>query len=142
MSDIKLKVLPLFPSKTSAGEGIRIEKAGSQWTFLLDHHDFTINSSYTPKPTDNVLLFDGSHYFRVNVGALPEIITTPSTLTVYDDAAPDTVIGTVSVINGVGTYTFSLTNDAGGKYYIVGNEIRVKPPPVTGYVPTYFLIGF
>ena len=97
------------------------------------------------------------------------IVLTPSVLTVPDNATPGTVIGTVSVTGGTGTYIFTL-NDPLGHFTIVGNQIQVSSIPTAGlytviingnngagdtpslqttilvttsaYVPTYFIYGF
>lgn len=99
------------------------------------------------------------------------IVITPSTLTANDGMAVGTVIGTVAVSGGSGTYTFSLV-DPSGRFTIVGNQIQVASPLTPGfynvtinasnglgdsptlpavifvshfsvtYVPTYYLYGF
>jgi hypothetical protein len=90
-------------------------------------------------------------------------------LTVPDNATPGTVVGTVGVSGGTGTYVFTLT-DPLGHFTIVGNQIQVSSIPTaglytvivnanngagdtpslqttilvthSGYVPTYFIYGF
>jgi hypothetical protein len=97
------------------------------------------------------------------------LIISPSVLTVPDNAPLATVVGTVSVVGGSGTYTFSIV-DPSGQFTMVGNQILVNSPltlgnytvrinaangagdiPTTlttisvisgGYVPTYYLYGF
>ncbi|BCH20393.1 cadherin domain-containing protein [Mesorhizobium sp. L-8-3] len=47
--------------------------------------------------------------------------------TVAEDAAPGTVVGTLSATDAEGqTLTYTLTDDAAGRFEIVGNELRVK----------------
>ncbi len=41
--------------------------------------------------------------------------------------AQGTAIGTLSVVGGSGTYTFTLTDDAGGKVQIDGDVLEVGP---------------
>jgi hypothetical protein len=171
MSDIKLKVLPLFPSQTFTRQGIRLDVSNSRYTFSLDHGSLNVEGGYLPG--DDFLLFDGSNYFRVPVtSVIPTIITTPSPLTAFDNATIGTVVGTLSVIGGTGTYTYSLTSNPGGKYSIVGNQLKTatlltsgvdtitiqayngigQPHTLTttvtvahvhvGYAPTYHIYGF
>jgi hypothetical protein len=70
MSDTKLKVTPLFPSQTTAGAGLRLDRANGRYTFSLDHGDLSVQGSYTPQPGDTVLLFDGVNFFRVLMTSL------------------------------------------------------------------------
>jgi len=55
------------------------------------------------------------------------IITTPSTLTGNDGMAVGTVIGTVAVAGGWGTYSWTFT-DPTGRFALVGNQIQVASP--------------
>jgi hypothetical protein len=43
-----------------------------------------------------------------------------SNATFAENSAAGTAIGTLSVVGGVGTYTFTLTDDAGGKVQVAG----------------------
>ena len=45
---------------------------------------------------------------------------------VSESATVGTVVGTFSVIEGSGVYTYSLTEDTDAKFAIVGNELRVN----------------
>lgn len=67
-------------------------------------------------------------------GGAGTITISPSTL-VADDSMPiGTVIGTVAVAGGSGTYTFTLT-DPTGRFTIVGNQIQVASPLSAGFYP-------
>jgi hypothetical protein len=70
MSDTKLKVTPLFPSRTTAGNGVRLDVANGSYIFSLDHGNFTVSGSYVPAPGDTMLLFDGTNFFRVPVASV------------------------------------------------------------------------
>lgn len=99
------------------------------------------------------------------------IVTSPATLTVSAGAPVGTVVGTIAVVGGTGTYTFTLTADALGYFTIVGNQLQVNSASMSpgvdnitiqatgtggdvlflnttvsitpsGYVPTYYLYGF
>lgn len=91
-------------------------------------------------------------------------------LTVPANAPIGTVVTTLSVIGGTGTYTYSLLSDPLGYFSIVGNQLQVNAAMVAGtdniviqangstgdvlqlptsviitpvgYVPTYYLYGF
>jgi hypothetical protein len=58
-------------------------------------------------------------------GLVSSIITTPAFLSVPTGTAIGTVVGTLSVLNGLGSYTFSFLSNPGGYFSIVGNQIRV-----------------
>jgi hypothetical protein len=104
-------------------------------------------------------------------GLAGAITTSPSPLTVPAGSPIGTVVGTLSVTGGSGTYTFTLLSDALGYFTIVGNQLQVNnaamvagtdailiqatgtsgdvlqlPTSViitpVGYVPTYYLYGF
>jgi hypothetical protein len=172
VSDIKLKVIPLFPSQTTAGRGIHLDTTGGRYAFSLDHGNLDVGG-FPGDPSDTLLLFNGSSYFRVPIASvIPVIVTTPAVLTTTDVASIGTVVGTLSVVGGVGPYTFSLTSNPGGKYSIVGNQLKVAAlltsgtdfitiqayngigqPHIlattvtvthvhVGYVPTYHIYGF
>jgi|SRR5215831_1280308 len=104
-------------------------------------------------------------------GLVSSIVTSPLVLSVPSGSPIGTVVGTLSVVNGFGTYTYSFVSNPGGYFTIVGNQIQVAstlPPPTTipvtiqannflgdtpvlsttitvttsTYVPTYYLYGF
>lgn len=104
-------------------------------------------------------------------GQVSSIVTSPTTLVVPQTATVGTVVGTLSVVGGIGTYTYSLVSNPGGYFQIVGNQIQVAaalPTPQTitikiqannglgdmptlttsvtiqsiGVHPTYFIYGF
>jgi hypothetical protein len=99
------------------------------------------------------------------------IVVSPFPMTVPAGSPIGTVVGTISVQGGSGTYTFSLSFDQLGYFTIVGNQLQVNnagmvagtdaiviratgstgdtidfPTSViitpAGYAPTYFLYGF
>jgi len=103
-------------------------------------------------------------------GAAGVLIFSPDPLTANDGMAPGTVIGTLSVANGFGTYSFGII-DPSGRFTVVGNQIQVASPlspafynvtftatnglgdnptvsttifvtHLTTYVPTYHIYGF
>ena len=93
-----------------------------------------------------------------------------SSATILDNAAIGTTIGTLSVQNGIGTYTFTLTSNPGVLFSITGNALKVAAAlsvgskPITiqanngagsivsraflinvnssAFVPTFYLLGF
>lgn len=104
-------------------------------------------------------------------GAISYITTTPAVLSVPAGSPIGTVVGTLSVVGGFGTYTFSFLSNPGSYFSIVGNQIQVAatlPSPqlipvqiqaddglgdrpvistsitvtTAGYVPTYYIYGF
>jgi hypothetical protein len=99
------------------------------------------------------------------------VLSPAGPFTVPANAPVGTVVTTISVVGGTGTYTFSLASDPLGYFTIVGNQLQVSSAamspgtdniviqatgsmgdiiqlPVTviitpvGYVPTYYLYGF
>jgi hypothetical protein len=173
--DLKLKVVTSFPTSILEGGGVRLDKNSGKWTFSLDYSQYPKNPFYVKGPQNHVLVFrpSNNNYFLANPPFLiSSIVTTPTPLIVSAGAPIGTVVGTLSVVNGVGSYTFSLTSNPGGKYQIVGNQLQVAAPltagtdtitiladngagstptlttPITvtavhvGYVPTYYLYGF
>ena len=105
------------------------------------------------------------------IESLGAIVVSPSPMTVPANAPIGTVVGTLSVIGGSGTYTFSLLSDPLGYFTIVGNQLQVNSAAMVagtdniviqatgstgdtlqlptsviitpaGYVPTYYLYGF
>lgn len=48
-----------------------------------------------------------------------------SSATIAEDASVGDLVGTLSVSNGAGTYTFTLTDDAGGLFAIDGDDLEV-----------------
>lgn len=92
-------------------------------------------------------------------------------LNVFDNASVGDTVGTLSVVHGSGSYTFTLTNDASGKYSITGSSLKVAGSLTAGtdaivvhadngsggtldqgfnvtvihassYIPTYYFLGF
>jgi hypothetical protein len=136
MSDIKLRVVPLFPSQATAVQGIRLNTKNGRYVFSLDYTGFGINPLWVPQPGQSPVAFDGTSYFRIDATSLVvTIITTPSPLTIGDTAAVGAVVGTLSVVGGVGTYVFSLTSNPGGLYSIVGNQLQVAVGLTAGIDP-------
>lgn len=104
-------------------------------------------------------------------GAISSIVTSPVVLSVPAGSPIGTVVGTLSVVNGFGTYSYSFVSNPGSYFTIVGNQIQVGaalPTPQTipitiqannglgdrpvisttitittaAYVPTYYIYGF
>lgn len=104
-------------------------------------------------------------------GGLGAIVVSPIPMTVSANAPIGTVVGTISVQGGASpSYTFSLLSDALGYFTVVGNQLQVNaamsvgtdniviqatgtlgdvlqfPTSViilpSGYVPTYYFLGF
>lgn len=109
----------------------------------------------------------------VSSGGLPVVGSRQiqlSAATVLNNATVGTTIGTLSVLNGTGTYTFTLTSNPGGLFSISGALLKVAAgltigsDPITvhadngagsvldvallitvlngSYVPTYYFLGF
>ena len=105
------------------------------------------------------------------VGLVSALVVSPITLSVATTAPVGTVVGTLSVFGGFGTYTYAFLSNPGSYFTIVGNQILVGAPlpapqtipikiqadntlgdkpilsttitvTVAGYVPTYHLYGF
>lgn len=67
-------------------------------------------------------------------GLVSSIIITPAVLSVLAGSPIGTPIGTLSVINGLGAYSFSFISNPGNYFTIVGNQIQVGatlPSPQT-----------
>ena len=105
-------------------------------------------------------------------GLISAIVITPTVLSVPFGSPVGTVVGTLAVSGGFGTYTFSFLSNPGGYFAIVGNQIQVAatlpaPPAVIpvqiqadnslgdrptttttitvtvlGFTPTYYIYGF
>jgi large repetitive protein len=54
------------------------------------------------------------------IAAAPTILL--SSFTMPENSAQATAVGTLSVVNGTGTYTFTLTDDAGGRFQVAGTN--------------------
>jgi hypothetical protein len=74
MSAIKLnKFFPKFPGQVLGNTGINVEEDGNgNWTVTLDYAQFPLVSPYTPKSTDQVLVYDATAniYFLVPITSL------------------------------------------------------------------------
>lgn len=109
----------------------------------------------------------------VSAGGLPVVGSQQiqlSAATVQSNASVGTVIGTLSVLNGTGSYTFTLTSNPGSLFSISGSSLEVAgtlsvgSDPITvhadngagsvlsaallitvlngSYVPTFYFLGF
>jgi len=72
MSDFKLRSLPHFPSRVIGGLGMDVVKANGNYTVSIDYDDLMLVSSYVPKTTDYVLVWDSlaNNYFLVPATSL------------------------------------------------------------------------
>jgi hypothetical protein len=74
MSAIKLtKFFPKFPGQVFGNTGINVqEDENGNWTVTLDYSQFPLVSPYTPKSTDQVLVYDATAniYFLVPITSL------------------------------------------------------------------------
>jgi hypothetical protein len=124
MSTTKLRVLTQFPAQTTVQAPLRLIKNHGKWKFSIDVTQLTLNTAFVGEPGDGVAIFNSltNNYFFV---PLPIIITTPSPLVIINTASIGTLVGYLSVFGGTGVYTFTLTNSAGGKYSISGNQLLV-----------------
>lgn len=172
--DIKLKVLSALPAQIFGGTAITVAGSNGNYVVSLDYSK--VLKEHALPAAGQTLVYDAAthRYFRVNVPIIvsaPFITVTPSPIIVNDTASVGTAIGTISVSNAIGTYTFSLTTNPGGKYQIIGNQLQVAAPltagtdtivihadngmgstadltvPITvrhlgAYVPTYYIYGF
>lgn len=66
-------------------------------------------------------------------GAGPTILL--SNATVASSAAVGTTIGTLSVVNGIGSYTFTLTSNPGTLFSISGSSLQVAAALTAGSDP-------
>ena len=119
MSNTTLKLQPSFPPSI-AGVGVRLDKTPTLWKLALDVSALPFQPNWNPVPGDGIAIWDGSSYFAV---LLPVLILTPNPPVIYDNVPIGTAIGTLSVFGGVGTSAYTLTNDAGGRFVISGNQL-------------------
>lgn len=75
----------------------------------------------------------GRRFINLLGGNGPKVFI--SSTTVLDNAAIGTVIGTLSVIGGVGAYTFTLTSNPGALFSITGNQLKVAAALSDGNAP-------
>ena len=66
MSDIKLKVIPQFPTQVEDGKGVDLTKSGN-WMFSLSYADFPYDPNFVPDTNHYVLMFDykTGNYFLI-----------------------------------------------------------------------------
>ena len=67
------------------------------------------------------------------VGTGPIMVLSGSSTT--DAAAIGDLVGTLSVVNGSGSYTFTLTSNPGGLFSITGNQLKVAAALSAGNKP-------
>lgn len=73
------------------------------------------------------------------IASCPDILL--DTTSVDDGAAPGTLVGTFSITDGFGSYTFTLADGGvGGYFQIVGNQLLVIVPPVYATNPSVTII--
>lgn len=63
------------------------------------------------------------------------IVTSPSSLSIADTASVGDVVGTIAVLGGTGSYTFTLTSNPGGLFSITGNQLKVAASLSAGTDP-------
>ena len=66
----------------------------------------------------------GRGFGRMGAGGIPDPITRIliTNTTIAEDAADNSVVGVLSVINGSGAYTFSITADPDNKFAIANDD--------------------
>jgi hypothetical protein len=135
MNDIKLKVISLFPTTALPSQGLRLDKSSGKWKFSIDYSTYARNSSFVPSNNTRLLFWTPATNQYFTGGFPPAIVTTPTPLIVNVAAPVGTVVGTLSVVNSIGSFTFSLTSNPGGLYQIVGNQLQVAAPLTVGTDP-------
>ena len=72
MSGIKLRSVPIFPSRVIGGFAMDVTKASGNYTVAVDYANIALVSSYIPKATDYVLVWDSlaNNYFLVPATSL------------------------------------------------------------------------
>jgi hypothetical protein len=72
MSGLKLKSLPVFPSRVVSGVGMDVVKANGNYTVSIDYDDLTLVTPYIPRAQDYVLVWDSlaNNYFLVPATSL------------------------------------------------------------------------
>ena len=62
------------------------------------------------------------------------VVISPSSIAIFDNVNPGTLLATISVVGGSGTYTFTLT-DPSGLFTIVGNQLLTATTVIAGMFP-------
>jgi hypothetical protein len=144
MSGIKLKSVPIFPSRVVGGLAIDVEKASGNYTVSVDYANLALVNPYVAQPTDYVLTWDSlaDDYFLVPATSLsgsavsPPLPMTTTTWTpldlgmavvaCYDFSTPANVI----VSGGVLTFATDLSNN---QYNLVnGGSPAYNPTGING----------
>jgi RHS repeat-associated protein len=109
----------------------------SQHTFNISHF-FADNGSYTVNVTADDQQGQAnsieSDSFEVTTVNYPPSDISLSNARIAENSLPGTVIGTLdSVDNGWDTHTYQLLDDAGGRFVLVGDQIKVADGAVLDY---------
>ena len=105
---------------------------------LLDYED-TTSHTITVRVTEDDSSQTSTQTFTINLNNLDDTDPTQPTLdnlTVDENAANDTVVGTLSSSDpdNIGTaFTFAITDDAGGRFKIVNDEVQVANSNLLDY---------
>ena len=108
---------------------------------LLDYED-TTSHTITVRVTEDDSSQTSTQTFTINLNNLDDTDPTQPTLdnlTVDENAANDTVVGTLSSSDpdNIGTaFTFAITDDAGGRFKIVNDEVQVANSNLLDYEDT------
>ena len=108
---------------------------------LLDYED-TTSHTITVQVTEDDSSQTSTQTFTINLNNLDDTDPTQPTLdnlTVDENAANDTVVGTLSSSDpdGIGSaFTFAITDDAGGRFKIVNDEVQVANSNLLDYEDT------
>ena len=108
---------------------------------LLDYED-TTSHTITVRVTEDDSSQTSTQTFTISLNNLDDTDPTQPTLdnlTVDENAANDTVVGTLSSSDpdSIGTnFTFAITDDAGGRFKIVNDEVQVANSNLLDYEST------
>ena len=108
---------------------------------LLDYED-TTSHTITVQVTEDDSSQTSTQTFTINLNNLDDTDPTQPTLdnlTVDENAANDTVVGTLSSSDpdNIGAaFTFAITDDAGGRFKIVNDEVQVANSNLLDYEDT------
>jgi hypothetical protein len=142
MSGIKLKSVPIFPSRVVGGLAIDVEKASGNYTVSVDYANLALVNPYVAQPTDYVLTWDSlaDDYFLVPATSLSGSTVSPS-------PSPSTTTTWTPLNLGaavVACYDFSTSANvtvSGGVLTFVADLTNNQYNLVNGGSPTYNATG-